>query len=67
MKKDITTRSVPGKRRVTFYLSEEIADRLEERVAAVNKMAAPGKSSMSVVADQLLDHAIATTGPGAQA
>lgn len=65
--KKTTTRSVPGKRRVTFYLSEEVADRLEERVAAVNKLAQPGRASMSVVTDQLLDHAMATTGPGAQA
>jgi len=65
--KKVTTRHVPGKRRVTFYLSEEIAKRLEERVEAVNKLSSPNKASMSVVADQLLDHAIATTGPGAQA
>ena len=60
------SRSVPGKSRRVFYLSDETLAKLDRRAEEVRSIRAPHTTSTSVVLDMLLDHALATTSAGEQ-
>lgn len=57
----LTARMPRGKVRTNLYLSEGVADALEKRVAEVSAIIAPHRTSVSRIAEALIERSLAAT------